>query len=464
MDGSVVVRREGGRSPEHLLGLFFDRIREVERATHDATAAIGGVEDAVGRQTEVIRRAANALLGEVAQVQTVLGRIAEALREARDAQLVVQRANLDISRQILAIQQSLIARDDTQRDVEEFLFRLQKLVRAVETHSGVADPVANYYLLEGMLRRVEDEGIATPMIRGIENKTLFDDCLTRAREAHARLAEVREVRDAIAWAEEQARRAEEAEAVARTAREEAEAAARMLREEAEANARRVREEAAAATRMLWERRARLLAGKPYSPDRPTPGAYQYSFLKYYFSSGTKEITPRQWLMMQEEFPGVIPGITDVQDMSHKYCSAGDSTLRQNAYILQTMQRLLDHFYILTMTVEDRDSPDFPPLLEMAEAVGYGDRVGGGEFEKWKQSMGVAGRVALKLYSLSSIMTEPPPGISADHLSTLARLLSEQPWARSHASALAERGVNTLDGVWRELVTFAASRGRILRSV
>jgi hypothetical protein len=114
----------------------------------------------------------------------------------------------------VAIQQQMLARDSLQSSLEEFIYQSQKLVG--ECQQATLPPTARYFLLRGLLRHVEHEGIAPPVIRGRDNKAAFDAAISGAAALQSQLQADPEVRKAIAWADQLAdhrrRKQEEREA------------------------------------------------------------------------------------------------------------------------------------------------------------------------------------------------------------------------------------------------------------
>lgn len=108
----------------------------------------------------------------------------------------------------VAIQQELLSRDQMQAYLEEFIYQAEKLIKECLQKTDI--PLsARYFVLVGVLDRVEDEGLGTAIIRGRDNKAAFEQALFQAKRLSDKLAEHQEVKAAIAWGREEARRIRE---------------------------------------------------------------------------------------------------------------------------------------------------------------------------------------------------------------------------------------------------------------
>jgi hypothetical protein len=112
----------------------------------------------------------------------------------------------------LAIQQELLQEDRLQAYIEEFIYTTEKLVaECVKKESDLALST-RYFLLLGIAKTVQQQGLATPVIRGRDNKAAFEKGLKGVQKLLAQLEQTTEVKEAIAWSEaERRRRQEEAE-------------------------------------------------------------------------------------------------------------------------------------------------------------------------------------------------------------------------------------------------------------
>lgn len=98
----------------------------------------------------------------------------------------------------LALQQQMLAREELQSHLEEFIYQTEKLV--IECRSTAYPLSTRYFLLDAVVQEVEREGIATPVIRGRENKTAFERVFAEVQKLRSALKNDPEVKAALAWA------------------------------------------------------------------------------------------------------------------------------------------------------------------------------------------------------------------------------------------------------------------------
>lgn len=108
----------------------------------------------------------------------------------------------------LAIQQELLQREQLQSFVEEFIYKTEKQVAEFADPKTEIPTSSRYFLLLGVIETVDQEGIATPLIRGRDNKAAFEKVIAEVRNLVQQLKEDQEVQDAIQWAAAQQRKAE----------------------------------------------------------------------------------------------------------------------------------------------------------------------------------------------------------------------------------------------------------------
>jgi hypothetical protein len=110
----------------------------------------------------------------------------------------------------IAIQQAAMQREIFQDKIEEFVYQMQKAINAFQQANSDFPPSSQYFFLRAVFATVEQEGIATAVIKGRDNKLAFDDGMSKARALYRQLERNPEVRQALAWAEgeEQKRLAE----------------------------------------------------------------------------------------------------------------------------------------------------------------------------------------------------------------------------------------------------------------
>lgn len=128
--------------------------------------------------------------GLLAQMSNSLGAIHAEVAQTRQMQA-----------EALAIQQELLNRERLQAHVEELIFQTEKLVAECRRADSDLPPSSRYYLLVGVLRQVEDDGIGTAVVKGRDNKAAFEKVMRDVASLHERLATDPEVQDALRWAE-----------------------------------------------------------------------------------------------------------------------------------------------------------------------------------------------------------------------------------------------------------------------
>ena len=108
----------------------------------------------------------------------------------------------------LAIQQELLNREQIQSHLEEFIFQAEKLVAECSKTTTDIPASSRYFLLMGVLGKIEDDGIGTPIIKGRDNKSAFEKVVNDTKGLTQRLLKDPEVQDAIKWAEAERKRLE----------------------------------------------------------------------------------------------------------------------------------------------------------------------------------------------------------------------------------------------------------------
>ena len=110
----------------------------------------------------------------------------------------------------LAIQQELLNREQIQSHLEEFVFQAEKLVAECSKTTTDIPASSRYFLLMGVLGKIKENGIGTPVIKGRDNKAAFDKVVNDTKGLTQRLLTDPEVQEALEWAEaESLRKAEE---------------------------------------------------------------------------------------------------------------------------------------------------------------------------------------------------------------------------------------------------------------
>lgn len=107
----------------------------------------------------------------------------------------------------LAAQQELLQREALQDRIEEFLYQAEKLVEKCSSRDTDIPYSSRYFLLQGIIHSVHNEGISTAIIKGRDNKKNFDDVVDKIQKMLSKLSEIAEVKEAIEWVEAENRRA-----------------------------------------------------------------------------------------------------------------------------------------------------------------------------------------------------------------------------------------------------------------
>lgn len=107
----------------------------------------------------------------------------------------------------LAAQQELLQREALQDRIEEFLYQAEKLVEKCSSRDTDIPYSSRYFLLQGVIHSIHNEGISTAIIKGRENKKAFDDVVAKIKKMLSKLSEIAEVKEAIEWASAENRRA-----------------------------------------------------------------------------------------------------------------------------------------------------------------------------------------------------------------------------------------------------------------
>ena len=100
----------------------------------------------------------------------------------------------------LAVQQELLKREAIQQQLEELIFQADKLVAECSDPKTDMPPSSPFFLLQGFLKTVEQQGIGTPIIKGRDNKAAFERVVKEGSGLVQRLRKDPEVQQALAWA------------------------------------------------------------------------------------------------------------------------------------------------------------------------------------------------------------------------------------------------------------------------
>ena len=110
----------------------------------------------------------------------------------------------------LAVQQALLQREVIQGQIEEFIFQTEKLVGEFSLPNCDLPPSTRFFLLKGVTEYAQRNGVSTPVIRGRDNKAAFEKVMQSVETLSKKLQREPEVREAIAWANEEQKRAQAA--------------------------------------------------------------------------------------------------------------------------------------------------------------------------------------------------------------------------------------------------------------
>lgn len=104
------------------------------------------------------------------------------------------------------VQQELLTRDNMQGWLEQFIYDMEKLLAEFGGTECKLEPARRYFVLRDVLNVIDRDNIATPVIRGRENKAAFDKALAAVQQMKGALERTEEVRQAIAWVKEEEKR------------------------------------------------------------------------------------------------------------------------------------------------------------------------------------------------------------------------------------------------------------------
>ena len=150
-----------------------------------ATSAVGDPQQ-VGRQSLQLQALQTGLL---AQMSNSIGAIHAQVAQARADQA-----------EALALQQEMLAREQLQSHLEEFVYQAEKLVSECQKSNSDLAPSTRYYLLDGVVQQIEQDGIGTAVIRGRDNKAAFERVFKEVQQLRTALKADPDVISALAWA------------------------------------------------------------------------------------------------------------------------------------------------------------------------------------------------------------------------------------------------------------------------
>lgn len=107
----------------------------------------------------------------------------------------------------LAVQQALLQQEALQGQLEEFIYQSAKVVAECSDESCELPPSTRFFWLRGITEQVKNDGIATPIIRGRDNKQAFEEVMDSVNSLAKRLQNDPEVKEALEWAKAERERA-----------------------------------------------------------------------------------------------------------------------------------------------------------------------------------------------------------------------------------------------------------------
>jgi hypothetical protein len=109
----------------------------------------------------------------------------------------------------LAIQQEMLQKEQLQSHLEEFLYQADKLIVECSDMTTDIPPSSRYFVLMEVLNKIKNDGIATSIIKGRENKASFEKVVKQTKELTQLLLKDPEVQEAIEWANAERKRLED---------------------------------------------------------------------------------------------------------------------------------------------------------------------------------------------------------------------------------------------------------------
>ena len=85
--------------------------------------------------------------------------------------------------------------------MEEFVYQFQKMITEFQKSQPEFPPSTQYFILDSMFRQIDAASLSTAVVKGRENKAVFDDCVSKGKTLYRQLTKHPEVAQAIRWAE-----------------------------------------------------------------------------------------------------------------------------------------------------------------------------------------------------------------------------------------------------------------------
>jgi hypothetical protein len=96
----------------------------------------------------------------------------------------------------LTLQQAALNQDKLQGDLEEFIYQFEKTLSYTVGNKNLSE-YSQYEVLSGVLKKIKSSKITTAIIRGVQNKQMYDRCLDLASRHLESLATTVEVKYAL---------------------------------------------------------------------------------------------------------------------------------------------------------------------------------------------------------------------------------------------------------------------------
>lgn len=238
-DGTSLVKRD----------LAYDQYAEIANQTRIAklNLAVNTANAALNAQNVQLNQQQLAISQQMSQSLRSIAGIMDDVRKSQ--------------KETLAIQQELLMRDQLQSFIEEFIYSTEKLVNECKRPDCEMPVSSRYFLLLGVIKTVEQEGLSTPLIRGRDNKSAFEGAISSVQRLIDYLASEQEVKEAVAWANEEQRKRDEEVKQARLEKQRKQEEARREKQRKLEEERQRQQDAADELSQLTHRRDNLLTQK-----------------------------------------------------------------------------------------------------------------------------------------------------------------------------------------------------------
>lgn len=106
----------------------------------------------------------------------------------------MRRQNADA----LALQQQMMEQEQLQAEIEEFIYSAQNTLSSYDAPDCSLSLGERYFGVRSLLKSVKEWGLATPLIRGRDNKAAFEAMIRHAQKSFTQLQLEPDVKEAIA--------------------------------------------------------------------------------------------------------------------------------------------------------------------------------------------------------------------------------------------------------------------------